>query len=161
MAADIFIKLGDIEGDAVDKTHGGEIRVLSWGWGLTQSGTMHDSSGGGAGRVSVQDISFTKAVDRASPNLIKFCCNGRTFPTATLTVRKAGSDEPLEYLVLELENIIISSVSLGGSPGEESLTENVSINFAKFKYIYTPQMDDGSGDAEIEAGYDVRTNETA
>jgi len=158
MAVDIFLKLGDIEGDSADAVHAGEIDVLSWAWGMTQSGTMHTGSGGGAGRVSVQDISFTKAVDRASPNLIKFCCNGASFPTATLTVRKAG-DSPLEYLILELESVLITSVSLGGSGGEEQLTENVSLNFSKFKYSYTPQMDDGSGDAAIDAGYDIRTNE--
>jgi type VI secretion system secreted protein Hcp len=158
MAVDIFLKLGDIEGDSSDAAHAGEIDVLSWSWGMTQSGTMHSGSGGGAGRVDVQDISFTKQVDKASPNLIKSCCNGHTFPEATLTVRKAG-DNPLEYLVVELEQVIISSVSLGGSMGEELLTENVSLNFAQFKYIYTPQMDDGSGDAAIEAGYNIRTNE--
>jgi len=158
MASDIFLKLGDVNGDSVDKVHAGEIDVLAWGWGMTQSGDMHAASGGGAGRVDVQDISFTKKVDRASPNLIKFCCNGEAFKTATLTVRKAGKD-PLEYLVIELENVVISSFSLGGSPGDEVLTENVSLNFAKFKYVYTAQMDDGSGGASIDAGYDIRTNE--
>lgn len=159
MSVDIFLKLGDIEGDSSDAVHAGEIDVLSWGWGMTQSGTMHSSSGGGAGRVDVQDISFTKGVDKASPNLIKSCCNGTTFSTATLTVRKAG-ENPLEYLILELENVLISSVSLG-SGGEEQLTENISLNFAKFKYTYTPQTDDGSGDAGIDATYDIRTNEVS
>ena len=158
MAADIYLKLGDIEGDAADAVHGGEIDVLSWSWGLTQSGDMQASSGGGAGKVAVQDMSFTKKVDKSSPNLIKFCCTGESLKTATLTIRKAGKS-PLEYLVLELEHVLISSFNLGGSPGDEQLTENVTLNFAKFKCIYTPQMDDGSGDAEIEAGYDVRTNE--
>ena len=159
MAVDIYLKLGDIEGDSADANHKGEIDVDSWGWGMTQGGTMHSASGGGAGKVSVQDINFTKAVDRASPNLIKFCCSGKTFPTATITVRKSG-DQPLEYLILELENVLISSVSLGGGNGEERLTENVSLNFAKFKYSYVPQMDDGTGAAAIDAGYDIRTNES-
>jgi len=70
MAVDMFIKIGDIEGEAVDDAHGGEIDVLDWSWGMSQSGSMHIGGGGGSGKVNVQDLSFTKYVDMASPNLM-------------------------------------------------------------------------------------------
>ena len=41
-------------------SHKEEIDVLAWSWGASQSGTTHLGSGGGAGKVNVQDLSFTK-----------------------------------------------------------------------------------------------------
>jgi len=75
MAANMFIKIGDIKGESTDKTHAGEIDVLSWSWGMSQSGTPH-TGGGGAGKVSVQDISVTKFFDSATPPVMLACCNG-------------------------------------------------------------------------------------
>ncbi|HEX7892989.1 MAG TPA: type VI secretion system tube protein Hcp, partial [Terriglobales bacterium] len=76
MAVDIFLKLGDIKGDSTDKTHSDCIDVLSWSWGASQSGTMHMGTGGGAGKVSVQDMSFTKYTDKATAPIVAACCKG-------------------------------------------------------------------------------------
>ena len=38
MAADIFAKLGDIKGESLDSKHKDEVEVLSWSWGVSQSG---------------------------------------------------------------------------------------------------------------------------
>jgi type VI secretion system secreted protein Hcp len=124
---------------------------------MTQTGTSHAGAGGGAGKVDVQNLVFTKFVDKASPALIKQCCNGKHFDKAILTVRKAGGDA-LEYLKIELFNGIISQVSVGGSGGPERLTENVGLNFAAFKYSYTPQDSKGGGGAVIPAAWNMATN---
>jgi len=54
--------------------------------------------------------------------------------------------------------VIITSISTGGSGGEDRLTENVTLNFAEFKTEYTPQKPDGSGDAAVEAAYNIAQN---
>jgi type VI secretion system secreted protein Hcp len=41
MAVDFFLKLDGIPGESKDKAHKGEIDVLAWSWGMSQSGTMH------------------------------------------------------------------------------------------------------------------------
>ncbi|HEY0707951.1 MAG TPA: type VI secretion system tube protein Hcp [Polyangia bacterium] len=157
MAVDMFLKLDDVKGESTDGAHAGEIDVLSWSWGMTQSGTSHGGGGGGAGKVSVQDLSLTKYVDAATPNLIKMCCNGKHFKTAVLTVRKAG-ENPLEYLKITMEEGLISSLTTGGSGGEDRLTETVSLNFSKYKLEYAPQKADGSGAAAIEAAWNIAKN---
>ena len=48
MAFDMFLKLEGIEGESADKTHGKEIDILAWSWGLSQSGSFHVGGGGGA-----------------------------------------------------------------------------------------------------------------
>ena len=158
MAVDMFIKIGDLKGESADDKHKGEIDVLAWSWGLSNSGDTHTGGGGGAGKVNVQDLSFTKYMDKCTPNLIQYGCSGKHFPSAELVVRKAG-DTALEYWKMTFTDVLITSVSTGGSGGEDKLTENVTLNFAKFQVKYQPQAADGGPDGgEIEAGWDIVAN---
>ncbi len=158
MAVDMFMKIKTIEGESTDKTHKKEIDVLDGSWGLSQSGTTHVGGGGGSGKVSVQDLSFTKYVDSSSNALILGCCSGEHYDEALLTVRKAGKD-PLEYIKITMKEVIVTSVTTGGSGGEDRLTENVTLNFAEFKFEYQPQSAKGGkeGGAKI-AAWDIAQN---
>jgi len=157
MAVDMFIKVGDIKGESQDKKHKEEIDVLAWSWGMSQSGSAHVGGGAGAGKVNVQDLSFTKYIDKSSPDLMLVCCTGKHIPEVMLTCRKAG-ENPLEYLIITLSDTLISSVSTGGSGGEDRLTENVTLNFAKVKVEYTEQKADGTAGAKPKMTYNVAQN---
>lgn len=161
MAIDMFLKLDGVDGESVDSAHKDEIDILAWSWGVSQSGTMHQARGGGGGKANFQDISITKFMDRASPQLIEHCSTGKHIPDAKLTLRKAGG-EPLEYLVIELKNVLVAAVSVGGSQGEERLTENVVLNFAQFKYVYQPQSEAGGKEGgTVEFGWNIAENVSA
>ena len=160
MACDMFLKIGDIKGESTDGVHKGEVEVLAWSWGVSQSGTMHVGTGGGAGKANFQDVSITKYVDRASPALWKHVATGSHVPEAVLVVRKAGGT-PLEYIRITMKECLITSISTGGSGGEDRLTENISINFARVQLDYVPQKEDGSGDAEINMTYNIAKNQEA
>lgn len=157
MAVDMFIKIGDIKGESKDKKHGKEIDVLAWSWGVSNSGNAQVGGGAGAGKVNVQDLSFTKYIDSATCPLLLAASNGKHYKEALLTVRKAG-DKPVEYLKIKMEEVLITSLSTGGSGGEDRLTENVSLNFAKVSVDYTPQKDDGSADTTIPYSWDIAAN---
>lgn len=157
MAVDIFLKIEGIDGESKDSAHTDEIDVLAWSWGMSQSGTFHVGGGGGAGKANFQDLSFTHYHDKASPNLKLYCANGKHIPEAKLTVRKAG-ENPLEYIIITMKKCMITSVSSGGSGGEDRLTENATINFAEVKEEYMVQQDDGSGSAGPEFGWNIEGN---
>lgn len=157
MAADFFLKLDGIEGESADADHSKEIDVLSWSWGTTQGGNMHVAGGGGAGKASVGDLSFVKYVDSASHLLWIKCCTGKHIKEAILTCRKAG-DTPMDYIKITLTDMLVSSVSTGGSQGEEMLTESISLNFSQVKYEYRPQKADGSMEGWKTAGFNVKEN---
>ncbi|WP_179401433.1 Hcp family type VI secretion system effector [Burkholderia guangdongensis] len=161
MAVDIFIKMtdskGELKGESRDDKHKDQIDVLAWSWGMSNSGSAHMGGGAGAGKANVQDLSFTKYVDKATPGLLRSCVTGDHFTKVELFVRKAGG-KPLEYIKVEMDEVIVTSISSGGSGGEDRLTENVTLNFAKFTYTYTPQKPDGSGDTEIPFTYDIAVN---
>ncbi len=158
MAVDAFLSIKDLKGESIVKDQEDTMQLLSWAWGMSQSGTTHTGTGGGAGKVNVNDLSIVKYVDKASPALILACCKGRHFEEAVLTLRKAG-DNPLDYLVVTMTDLIITSVSTGGSQGEERTIEDISLNFAKFKYSYQPQDNKGAkAGGTVDVEYDIAKN---
>lgn len=142
MALDMFIQIGALKGESVDKVHAGKTDVLAWSWGVSNSGSAHVGGGAGAGKANVQDLSITKYIDKGTPDLLLSCCNGKHHDKATLIVRKAG-EKPLEYLTVTMTEVMITSVSTGGSGGEDRLTENVTLNFASVKVDYVEQTKGG------------------
>ena len=159
MAVDQFLELEKIPGETQDDKMKAKdaMDILAWSWGMSQSGTTHMGSGSGAGKVNVQDISVTKYVDLASTVLMQKCTLGDHIPTGKLTVRKAGGEQ-LEYITIEMKDIIITSVSTGGSGGEDRLTENVSLNFSQYKIVYSEQLPSGKAGKQPEWAYDIAAN---
>ncbi len=157
MAVDMFMKIPGVEGEARDGTHKGEIDVLAWGWGMTQSGSAHIGGGGGSGKVDVHDLSFTKYIDKSSPDLMLACCSGKHYTDAKLTVRKAG-ENPLEYIIITMQDVLVAGITTGGSGGDDRLTENVRLNFAKVKLDYTEQTQSGAAGAKPKMGWDIEAN---
>jgi len=163
MAVDMFLvfaKSANIQGESQDKVYQPKnaIDVLAWSWGMSQSGTFHGGGGGGAGKVNIQDVSFTKYVDKGSPNLMLACATGAHLDDATLVVRKAGGKAPIEYITVKMTEVMVTAVSTGGSGGEDRLTENVTLNFAKVLFTYKGQKKDGSEEAGIDFKFDVAAN---
>jgi type VI secretion system secreted protein Hcp len=154
VAADIFAKLGDIKGESQDSKHKGEIEVLSWSWGVTNSVAVA-GSGAGAGKANFHDLSFTHKIDRASPLLMKACATGVHLKEATITHRKAGKGQQ-EFLVIKMNDVIVTM--LGDADSEDESMETVSLAFAKIDVEYRPQKSDGSLDAGIHFKYDLMTN---
>ena len=157
MAVDMFIKIGALKGEAQDDKHKDEIDVLAWSWGLSQSASGHIGGGSGSGKVNVQDLSFTKYIDKTTPDLMLAACNGKHFPEAVLVVRKAG-ETPLEYLTITMTDVLITNVSTGGSGGEDRLTENVTLNFAKVNVDYKEQTATGGVGATPAMGWNIAEN---
>lgn len=156
MAFDAFMKLSDIKGECGVKGFEGQTMLLAWSWGLTQTGTMHYGTGGGAGKVDVQDLSFTAYLESSTAALIDACARGKHIDEGVMTVRKAGGAEQMPYLKVTLKNIIVTNVTLGGSSGEERQTFNASLNFASFEFAYQEQDEKGAKKGgEKLAKYDI------
>jgi type VI secretion system secreted protein Hcp len=157
MAVDMFIKIGDLKGESRDSVHKEKTDVLAWSWGMSNSGSAHVGGGAGSGKVNVQDLSFTKYIDKTTTELMLAACNGKHFPEALLIVRKAG-EKPVEYLKIKLTEVMVSSIATGGSGGEDRLTENVTLNFAEVKVEYTPQDATGKGGAALTMAWKIAEN---
>lgn len=156
MAVDYFLKIDGIKGESHDKTHKDEIDLITWQWGEQQTGSMAAGGGGGAGKVSMMDFSFTMKVNNASPLLVLACATGEHFPKAMLTCRKAGKEQQ-EYLKIKFTDLLVTSYTTGGSQGGDEIpTDSISLNYTKMEYGYAPQKPDGTLDGMVWKGYDLK-----
>src|SRR5580765_1034169 len=119
MAADTFAKLGDIKGESLDDKHKDEIEVLSYSFGVSNAGSMSYGSGGGEGKATFHDLSFTHKVDKASPVLMQACATGVHLKEATITHRKSGKGQQ-EFLVIKMNDVIVTAVMETDSSGGNS-----------------------------------------
>jgi type VI secretion system secreted protein Hcp len=158
MAVDYFLKIEGIQGESKDSKHADEIDLISWSWGESQTGTMSAGGGGGAGKVAMQDFHFVMKVNKATPVLILKCASGEHITKATLTCRKAGTEQQ-EFLKYFFHDFIVSSYQTGGSSqGDEIPTEQVSLNYSKMEIEYKEQKADGTLSGPIKAGWDLKKN---
>ena len=141
-ASDFFLKLDGIKGESTSEKHKDWIEISSFSWGMSNSATVL-GGGGGTGKVSVQDFSFTMKVDKASPKLMLACATGERLQTLQFAIARpdAGGAGATDYYVVTLTNVLVSSYQTGGAatpPGAtpESPTASVSFNFQKIKWDY-------------------------
>jgi type VI secretion system secreted protein Hcp len=153
---DAFLKIDGINGESQDSKHAGEIELLGYGWGESQSGSFSSNSGGGSGKVHFQDFHFTQPVNSSSPKLFLACATGDHISSAVLTIRKAGKEQQ-EYLKYEFTDLLVSSYQTGGSASSGVLpTDQITFNYTQVKVTYKPQNKDGSLGGAITAGYNIK-----
>ena len=153
--SDIFVKINGIAGESQDDVHRGEIEVASWRWKIAQQSSMMPGSGGGAGKATINDLEFVHQIDRASPNLMRYCLVGRHIPEVVLTVRKAGG-VPLDFLKITMGDVVITSV--GPVVFDEHYREHVRLSFARVKQEYKVQDITGISAGTVTAAFDIKEN---
>lgn len=159
MAIDMFLKLGDIKGESRDEAHRDEIDITEWAWGMSQTGSMHTGTGGGAGKVNIANLNLKKPLDKSSPNLMMACASGKHYSEARLVVRKAGGASPVEYLVITLKEVMVASYSTGAENAGDELHDSIALNFATVEVSYQPQKADGAKDGgPVKFGWNIRQN---
>src|ERR1044072_318478 len=157
MAVDYFLKIDGIPGESKDDKHKGEIEVLSFSWSAAQTGTMAYGGGGGAGKIQMQDFTFSMKIDRAFPKLTEACADGWHFSKAVLTMGKAGKVQQ-EFMKYKFTDLLISSCNVDSGRGDELPTVQITINYAKIEFEYREQKADGTLNGPIKGGWNVKAN---
>lgn len=155
---DFFLKIEGIPGESMDHKHKEEIELQSWSWGAMNSGTFASTSGGGGGKVSMQDFHFSQVIQKSTPKLVDACACGSHIPMATLICRKAGGGNVpgQEYLKIKFYDLLVSNYQTGGHPGDVVPTDSISLNFSKIEFAYCPQKKDGTLDGPITSIFDLK-----
>ena len=121
--------------------------MLAWSWGMTPVAARPTSgTGGGAGKVNVQDLSITKYVDKSPRPTCSSCAaaastsRGDCSSCARPAARSRSSTSSIK--LKDGHDLVGHAPAAAG--GEDRLTETVALNFAVFKFEYTPQKADGA-----------------
>ena len=143
MASNMYIKFEtpNITGGSKDSQHTGEIEVMSWSHSFNQpTSPVRSTAGGGTvEQASHSDFTFTKYLESSTDDLLKQCWSGKHIGKATFTAYRAdGDSNPVKYLEIVMEGVVVSGMSIGGGAGDLPV-ENVSLNYATVKYTYSSQ----------------------
>lgn len=157
MSSDSHLKFDGVEGESTHKDHKNEVEVMSWNWNVSQPAGLA-GGGSGKGKAIPGDFHFTHMYDKASPVLAKSCASGKHFKDAKLTARKAGEGQH-DFLVVTMKEVLITSVSPGGSHGGDIL-EQVTCSYKDIEFAYKAQDDKGALGGEVKFGWNVASTET-
>ena len=131
----IFLKFASIKGSSTDSKFKDQIELHSFQWG---AGLGVSSARGGdrtTSEPSVSEITGTKQTDKSSELLFKSLLKGDPVGKATISFVAASKGESVAYATLELEDVIISGLSM--SAAGDLPTESISLNFTKFDWSFT------------------------
>jgi type VI secretion system secreted protein Hcp len=159
MAFDTFVQIPGIEGESTDGKHPGWIEVITFDSGIRQKTSSTASNAGGASseRTDLKALTFSKLVDKASPNLALACAAGTHIDTIVLEIYRAGG-EKIKYMEYKLSNCLITRVVTAAEPGEFP-AEIISVDFGKIVWTYTQQRRSGGTAAgQIAGGWDREKN---
>lgn len=121
-ASDFFLKIEGVSGESKAPGHEGWIELESFSFGIHQAGTTAYGSGGGEGKASFHDLSFTHKVDKASPVLMKAALTGEHYKNVTLDLHGQ------RYL---LQDVIVTSFQQAGHGNGNAIPqETVKMQYA-------------------------------
>jgi type VI secretion system secreted protein Hcp len=147
-ANDLFLRITTLTGESAATGHVGDIDLLSFSWGASNSGT----------KGNAQDLNVTKRTDKTSPPLMLAVFTGTHYSTVTLFVRNQGAN-PLDFFKITLTDVTISSYQVSSASANDGMFENISLHFATVKLDYQPQNPDGTANGgTISYGFNITTN---
>lgn len=148
-AVDMFMKIGGVDGESTDKDHKDWINLLSVSWSVNAPAT---SSGQRTGPPSISGMTIKNVLDKSTPKLFEAAITGQHQDVKIDFCKSSDKDCYLRY---ELKNAIITSYSVGGSSGEDILTEQITLNFEEIKVTYTKQDKGKSTGETVEYSWRV------
>jgi type VI secretion system secreted protein Hcp len=149
---DMYLSVTGVSGEATN----GLIAISQFQWGVGV--TVNSSTGGGGptvGKPSFSELTVTKALDTASPDLIYYCASGSPRNSVILTVKDHNTGNAL--YTITMGNVFISSVNTAS--GDPRPSENITLNFQSIKWTYQ-QLDSGGNPVgtPLTHNWDVSTN---
>lgn len=160
MAYDAFLRITEsIDGESTDADHEKWIEVLSYSHGVSQPVSWTSGTGGlAASKADFQDLTIVKTLDTSTPNLNVSCAEGKPIDEVELHLcLTTGKKHPfMKYI---LRKCFITSVSAGGSAGEETKPlENVTFAYKHIIWEYTPIDDQGNPGATTGRDWSIKQN---
>lgn len=159
-SADYFLKIEGIDGESTQTGVEKWIALNHFSWGATQQASGAFGSGqSGTSRVAFSDISFSMKMNAASPKLCQAMFEGKVFDKAKLVCRRRGlkDGKPLNYLEIELKNVLVSSHNFSGGSDGDMPTESIGLRFEGQKFAYE-QVVQGQKKGKVQTGWDVKEN---
>jgi type VI secretion system secreted protein Hcp len=137
---------------AYDKN--GLFEVDDYGFTVEQTLNIGSQGGGsGAGKVTFQDFTINRSVDKSSPHLFTHTCAGKPFKDVRLGLRKSAGGDMSGIIFVVFCFKLAAIKSIGWSHSDESPKEALTISYGGLQIFYRPQNPDGTLSDEIAGGW--------
>lgn len=144
----IYLQIEPIKGECTEEKHTDWIQLYSYSLGISQPVSGFTGTGGrSAGDANFGDLVVQKEVDKATIDIHQYCTKGTHIAKLVLEVCE-DTGEKLCLWKYEMEDVMISTVSVGGGTGGRP-SESLSFAYKTIKYTYTPANPDGSAGTAI------------
>lgn len=152
-----YLKIPDIDGESQRVEHEDEIDIHDMMWIIEQASVAQVGRGRSQARAKVEALKCKKYYDCSSPYIALACMQAKSFDEVVLSVRKDSGEAHLDYLIITMTNVIISSYHvLGVGDGEgQMIEEEFGLAFEEVNIKYTVQADDHSAGDEHEVEFDI------
>jgi type VI secretion system secreted protein Hcp len=157
---DAYLSIEGIKGESADDKHRDWIEVSNVIYAVNQPRAESMSTAGGhtSSRAELYPLTFKKLADIASPVLLQTCATGKTIPKAVFEFMRAdGEGKPIPYFKIELENLMVASVTPDSGQGG-IIVERVQLAYAKIKWTYSRQSIRGGTQGNSSGGWDCNAN---
>lgn len=121
------------------------------------------NTGRTTGRPNIRELTVSKNLDSTTPLLNFYCAQAKNLGTTRLHLARqdanAGGAEvnAADYMVYEMTNTMVSSVSIGGGGGGIP-QETISLNFSKITWTYKKQKMETGEPGQIVNFWDQQNN---
>ena len=143
----IFMKLGDVKGEATDSVHKDWILCESVSAGVFRTvpeGAKDQQRS--RGHTTLGDVVVVRQLDKSSTRLQENCANGTYFNEVEIHLCTQVKNRNEPYLQYKLQNVIISSYSIHAvEAGSPLPAEEVTLNCTEAEWTYVV-IDPKSGD---------------
>ncbi len=153
-----YMNVLGIPGESQDVNHPDWIDILAFNHNIS----VASLGSGGSSRRSRgprhDDIAVVKEIDKASPKLALYCCNGTHIQEVNIELCRAEDGQ--KYMAYKLTDVVVSSVAPSYSHragGEFIHIEEVTFRYGKIEWTYTEYDDTGASMGNVEAWWDVTT----
>jgi type VI secretion system secreted protein Hcp len=154
----IYLKLEGIEGESMDEKHDKWIELDTFTWSVHNQANFAVGQGGQATQSHIDGISVSKLCDKSSITLWKNCTTGKHIPSGKIRCLKLDGESRIEYLRIDLTDIMVKSIKWSGVGNESVMKEDVEIVFAKFYEEYVLQSDAGDPQGGKPFSFDIQTS---
>ena len=169
---DIYVvfKGADVQGETTDSKHSAEkaIEVSSWSHTITQpkSATASNAGGHSAERTEHGEMVFTKDIDKASAKLWQASSAGTVYNDVIIYFYRAlggknstsTSVTRVNYLKIELKNVLVSSVAANVASGSDLPTETFGLKYSAVKWTYVRSTVEGGQETGATGMWNLKTN---
>ena len=154
----IYLKLDHIDGESLDENHEKWIELESFSWDVNNQANFAKGQGGQATQSEIHGISVTKICDKSSVILWKNCTTGKHILNGKIRCLKLDGEKRVEYLRIDLTDIMVKSIKWNGVGNESVMKEDVELVFAEFHQEYVLQSDVGDPQGAVPFGFNIQTS---